>query len=59
MDVNRVKQILSSPSHVRVEYNGVPVWIESCDESNGIANVHDVKNPDETVEVSITELQEM
>lgn len=59
MDMNRVKQILSSPGNVRVEYHGIPVWIESCDEGNGIANVHDIKNPDETVEVKVAELEEI
>ena len=59
MDVNRVKQILSSPGNVRVEYHGIPVWIESCDEGNGIANVHDITNPDETVEVKVAELEEI
>ncbi|WP_028400282.1 H-type small acid-soluble spore protein [Ectobacillus panaciterrae] len=58
MDANRVKQILSSPANIRVEYHGVPVWIESCDEGNGIANVHDVANPKESVQVKITELEE-
>lgn len=59
MDMNRVKQILSSPGNVRVEYHGIPVWIESCDEGNDIANVHDIKNPDETVEVKVAELEEI
>ncbi|MBD5800254.1 small, acid-soluble spore protein, H family, partial [Bacillus pseudomycoides] len=49
MDVKRVKQILSSSSRIDVTYHGVPVWIESCDEGRGVANVHDVKAPNETV----------
>ena len=32
MDVKRVKQILSSSSRIDVTYEGIPVWIESCDE---------------------------
>jgi small acid-soluble spore protein H (minor) len=59
MDVNRVKQILSSPANIPVEYHGVRVWIDSCDEKNGIASVHEVSNPSEKVQVKITELEEL
>ena len=45
MDVKRVKQILSSSSRIDVTYEGVPVWIESCDEQSGVAQVYDVSNP--------------
>ncbi|ABS20881.1 acid-soluble spore protein H [Bacillus cytotoxicus] len=58
MDVKRVKQILSSSSQIDVTYQGVPVWIESCDEGRGIAQVHDITAPHETVEVDITALEE-
>ncbi|MEN1937703.1 acid-soluble spore protein H [Paenibacillus sp. 102] len=58
MDIKRVKQILSSSSRIDVTYQGVPVWIESCDEGSGIANVHDVKTPHETVQVDVTALEE-
>lgn len=58
MDVKRIKQILSSPATIHVEYHGVPVWIESCDEANGLADVHDINNPDETVQVKVAELEE-
>lgn len=58
MDVKRVKQILSSSSKINVTYFGVPVWIESCNETNGIVNVHDLQSPDETVQVDVTALEE-
>jgi small acid-soluble spore protein H (minor) len=58
VDINRVKQILSSSSRIDVTYHGVPVWIENCDEASGIANVHDLKTPHETVQVEITSLEE-
>ncbi|MDZ5607787.1 acid-soluble spore protein H [Bacillus pseudomycoides] len=58
MDVKRVKQILSSSSRIEVTYHGVPVWIVSCDEGSGIANVHDVKTPHETVQGEVTPLEE-
>lgn len=58
MDVKRVKQILSSSGNIEVTYFGVPVWIESCDEASEIANVHDLKSPNETIQVEITALEE-
>ena len=58
MDVKRVKQILSSSSRIDVTYEGVPVWIESCDEQKGSAQVYDVSNPGESVHVDVTALEE-
>ncbi|MDM5187094.1 acid-soluble spore protein H [Bacillus sp. DX4.1] len=58
MDLKRVKQILSSSSRIDVTYHGVPVWIESCDEASGTADVYDVKVPHETVQVNVTALEE-
>lgn len=57
MDVKRVKQILSSSSRIDVTYEGVPVWIESCDEQSGVAQVYDVSNPGESVHVNVTALE--
>jgi small acid-soluble spore protein H (minor) len=54
-----VKQILSSPSSVKVEYNGVSVWITNCNEQTETAHIYDVENPKEQVEVPIQELQEI
>ena len=59
MDVKRVKQILSSSSRIDVTYEGVPVWIESCDEQSGVAQVYDVSNPGESVHVNVTALEEV
>ena len=58
MDVKRVKQILSSSSRIDVTYEGVPVWIESCDEQSGVAQMYDVSNPGESVHVNVTALEE-
>lgn len=58
MDVKRVKQILSSSSRIDVTYEGVPVWIESCDEQSGVAQVYDVSNPGESVHVHVNALEE-
>ena len=53
-----MKQILSSSSRIDVTYEGVPVWIESCDEQKGSAQVYDVSNPGESVHVDVTALEE-
>ncbi|MFD3448377.1 H-type small acid-soluble spore protein [Microbacteriaceae bacterium 4G12] len=59
MDVKRVKQVLSSSANITVEYHGVPIWIESCDEASGVANVHDLDYPQEKVQVKVEELEEL
>jgi small acid-soluble spore protein H (minor) len=40
MDMNRVKQIVSSPADIPVYYNGVSVWIDGYDEQKETAIVH-------------------
>jgi small acid-soluble spore protein H (minor) len=40
MDMNRVKQIISSPADIPVYYNGVSVWIDGYDEEKQMATVH-------------------
>lgn len=40
MDMNRVKQIVSSPADIPVYYNGVSVWIDGYDEKKETATVH-------------------
>jgi small acid-soluble spore protein H (minor) len=39
MDLNRVKEILSSEEEIAVHYHGVPVWIESIDNTSSLAMV--------------------
>lgn len=58
MDVNRVKQILSSSAEVEVLYNGASVWIDQLNEDGRSATVH-LRGPlEERTIVEITELQE-
>ncbi|MGP3561486.1 H-type small acid-soluble spore protein [Geobacillus sp. BK01] len=40
MEMNRVKQIVSSPADIPVYYNGVSVWIDGYDEEKQMATVH-------------------
>lgn len=58
MDVNRVKQILSSSADIEVTYNGASVWIDQLNEDGKTATVH-LRGPlEERSNVDITELQE-
>jgi small acid-soluble spore protein H (minor) len=58
MDVNRVKQILSSPADIRVSYHGTAVWIDKLEEDGKTATVH-LRGPlEERSQVSIDELVE-
>jgi small acid-soluble spore protein H (minor) len=59
VDVNRVKQILSSPSDIEVRYNGTSVWIDNINEDGRTATVH-LRGPlEERSEVEIEELKEI
>ncbi len=58
MDLNRIKQILSSKSEIPVNYNGVPVWIENVDDSSNMAMVTGRDTRDEPMPVPIDELVE-
>ena len=40
MNVNRVKQILSSSADIEVKYNGASVWIDQLNEDGHTATVH-------------------
>ncbi|MBB5324415.1 small acid-soluble spore protein H (minor) [Anoxybacillus tepidamans] len=59
MDMNRVKQIVSSPADIPVHYHGVSVWIDSYNEQRQTATVH-MRDGHlrETREVPIAELEE-
>ncbi|MGE6613199.1 small, acid-soluble spore protein, H family [Peribacillus sp. NPDC076916] len=59
MDVNRVKQILSSSSDIEVRYNGTSIWIDNLNEDGRTATVH-LRGPlEERSEVAIDELKEI
>jgi small acid-soluble spore protein H (minor) len=59
MDVNRVKQILSSSADIKVEYNGASVWIDKLNEDGKTATVH-LRGPlEERSTVEVSELEEV
>lgn len=58
MDLNRIKQILSSSAEIDVVYNGASVWIDHLNEDGRTATVH-LRGPlEERTIVEISELQE-
>jgi small acid-soluble spore protein H (minor) len=58
MNLNRVKEILSSEEEINVHYHGVPVWIESIEETGSMAMVSARGNHDHSRLVAIDELDE-
>lgn len=59
MDVSRAKEILQSDDRIRVEFEGVPVWIDSVDEQSKTARVHTKDNPNDKKTVAVDELNEV
>jgi small acid-soluble spore protein H (minor) len=58
MNVNRVRQILSSSADIEVKYNGASVWIDQLNEDGRTATVH-LRGPlEERSNVEINELVE-
>ncbi|WP_456277866.1 H-type small acid-soluble spore protein [Bacillus sp. AK128] len=58
MEMNRVKQIVSSPAEITVTYHGVPVWIQSVDENANTARVNTHSKPEEGMDIPVVELEE-
>ncbi|CAM3987889.1 H-type small acid-soluble spore protein [Lederbergia lenta] len=60
MDINRLKQILSSSGDIDVHYKGASVWIDKLNEDGMTATVH-VRDPrplEERSDVDISDLEE-
>lgn len=58
VEMNRAKQILSSPNYITVHYNGESVWIDSCHEEDQTASVHLSEGDEEIQKVPVAELEE-
>jgi H-type small acid-soluble spore protein len=56
MDANRAKEIMTSPKITQVTFQGAPVWIESIDDTNDIAEVTVLKQMGRA-RVPVTELE--
>jgi len=58
MELNRLKEIVSSASIFDISYNGVDVWVDRVHEDGKTATV-DLRGPsEERSEVDISELKE-
>lgn len=58
MDIQRAKQILSSPADIDVTFEGVSVWIDELHEDKKMATVH-LRGPlEERTQVAIKDLEE-
>lgn len=58
MDLNRVKEILAAEDEITVKYHGIPVWIESIEDTSSMALVTQRGTHDEKRLVSIDGLAE-
>ncbi|HHY74809.1 MAG TPA: H-type small acid-soluble spore protein [Bacillus bacterium] len=58
MDIQRAKQIISSPKEITVTYNGVNVWLKNANETNQSVSVFSKDNPDDVRVVPVAELEE-
>lgn len=58
MNLNRVKQILSSSADIEVKYNGVSVWIDKINEDGETAIVH-LRGPNKFEERSNAEISQL
>lgn len=58
MDQKRARDIASSPTMINVTYNGTPIYIESVNENNGTANIHNLNQPNNKQVVPLTNLKE-
>ncbi|MDN3016129.1 H-type small acid-soluble spore protein [Paenibacillus sp. BSR1-1] len=58
MNLNRVKEIFAADEEISVKYHGIPVWIESIQDTTGMALVTQRGTHDEKRLVPIDGLEE-
>ncbi|PGS55860.1 small acid-soluble spore protein H [Bacillus sp. AFS041924] len=58
MNKQRAQEIASSPEMANVTYNGVPIYIQHVDETNEIARIYPLGQPDREEDVPINSLSE-
>ncbi|TFB14615.1 H-type small acid-soluble spore protein [Filobacillus milosensis] len=58
MDIQKLKDIVASPTLIQVKYHGVPVYIQEIDEDNGTATIYPLDNMDQVQEVDLDGLYE-
>jgi small acid-soluble spore protein H (minor) len=58
MNRSRASEITSLPDMITVNYNGEPVYIEKINPTKDTASVHYLSQPQNSQEVSLTQLVE-
>lgn len=58
MEINRAKQIISSPDEITVTYHGVAVWLKNCNEQQQSVSVFTKDNPENVMVLPVDELEE-
>ena len=58
MNVQRAKEIVSSPVMSKVTYNGVPVYIQHVDEQRETARIFPLNEPENEQDVPVNSLKE-
>jgi small acid-soluble spore protein H (minor) len=59
MDLSRAQEIIESPRKIDVQFEGMPIWIDSVDETSKTARVYTEGNPEDKKTVAVTELREL
>lgn len=58
MDIQRAREIASSPVMADVEYDGTPVYIQHVNEESGMARIYPLDRPEQEQDVPIRSLSE-
>lgn len=58
MDKIRAQEIASSSMMANVTYNETPIYIESVNDNKETATIHPLRDPLNTLDVSLTSLKE-
>lgn len=58
MDTRRAEEIVSSPVMIDVTYNGSKIYMEKVNETRNSCVIHYLNNPDEKLNVPLTNLVE-
>jgi small acid-soluble spore protein H (minor) len=58
MNVSRAQQIIESEKEIEVLHNGTPVWLQSVDESSLTARAYTREQPDNEMNIPVSELHE-
>lgn len=58
MEAERAQEIMMIPEMVHVTYNGEKIYIEHVDQSENLATIHPLQNPEEKQSVPIDQLIE-